>query len=542
MLRQKIITTALALLLVFPSLLAARAPNIITEDNFIQAEGRGLTIQSDPPGVRVFINGIERGITPVGFENMGAGEYQIRLVKDGYNDKRFNVTLSNTGRLVVLIKMEEERGFAMLSVYRAEGSPAYLPFNPQITSREQNEPPPLSHEYKAVLNFAAGVRTIRVRAFGWEDAAADVLIRNNETTAVDIYMRPAVFSIDNVSLSRNRFNPFNTGHLGITDFRFDVSAPGTASFRILNAAGAAVFERQLDVFDTWYQSILWNGRDSAGRALPEGVYTILMEASAFQLTQNDDDSGTPRIITIRIETEIDYSVNIFPLSLDSGISGLSFTPLPHTLPLGSFQFNAGVLAGNFILHGAQKEVFDIPFKLGMSVTPVNHLELTTIFNINPYREDWGITGSVKYNFLRGDGIPLAFAAGVSYTWAGNEGAFPLSPGRGVGFFAPLSLELTNTLGGSFSLALCPILFWRGPEGLIPALMLGTGILYRAAWLNAGLSARLEYDLTENTDPSLLAGAQIHFYPLSFVFSLQGGVMSRNNILGWYGGITIGFIY
>jgi len=186
-------------------------------------------------------------------------------------------------------------------------------------------------------------------------------------------------------------------------------------------------------------------------------------------------------------------------------------------------------------------VSGLPFKFAMRISPVNKLELTTIFNINPLVENqtgWGVSGSVKFNILNAGAVPLAMSAAASYSWAGKNGEMPLSPGRGAGLHIPLSLELSN-----FSIALCPAVFWRGPEGITPEMLLSAGVMYKGGWFNAGLSARSEFNFEDDAKPRTLAGAQIYFYPPPsiFYFSLQGGIVYHDDIRG-YGGVGIGVIY
>jgi len=45
---------------------------------------RVLTIQSDPPGARVFVDGVERGTTPLAVPFVHPGRFHVRLEKAGY--------------------------------------------------------------------------------------------------------------------------------------------------------------------------------------------------------------------------------------------------------------------------------------------------------------------------------------------------------------------------------------------------------------------------------------------------------------------------
>ena len=536
--------TFLIILFLFPLRLAAQNVSDITDDRFEEVSGKGMVIRTNPAGVKVFIDGAERAVTPASFINLPAGEYNIRLSREGYKERSFQVTLFSTSRLVISIKMEEERGLVLVSVQKppvTQGSESLnnIPFNPQIITGALDEiisTEVLHNTHNVLISMPAGYRTIRARAFGWENASELVLISENETAEINILMQPASFKISNVSQNRKKFNPLNAGSLGSTEFRFDVSAPASGKITIKGADDSVVYAKNIENFITWHQTFSWDGKDLSGSTLPEGKYTVLIEAEN---------------VTLSLTTEINYSDNILILTLESGISGLTFSPMPHVLPAGSYQITAGALFGSFPLRNPaaceQINTLGLPFEINMRIAPFNRIELTTSVNIVPYFKNqaqksfagWGISGSAKFNIIESSSIPLAFAAGFSYTWAGNSGEQPLSPGKGAGFHTPLSLELSN-----FSIAFCPAAFWYGPEGLVPALFLSTGVLYKGSGFNAGLSARCELDfIKECFNPKYLAGAEVNLYPLlsNIFISFSAGVIYHKPSFGWYGGFRVGIV-
>ncbi len=299
-----------------------------------------------------------------------------------------------------------------------------------------------------------------------------------------------------------------------------------------------MYQENLFPFNTWEQSFTWNGRDSSGNPVPEGFYTVSFEAVTPQkLTHNKTET-----VAFEVGIKVDYSINIIPLSLSGGLSGLVFSPLPQTLTAGSFQIEGGIFAGNF---NDEKLFSVLPFEAGIRISPFNRVEISSVFNINPRfnsteKTGWGVSGSAKYNILSGSGFPLAFAAGFSYTWASENGEAPLNPGKGIGIYAPLSLELE-----SISLALSPGVFWRGPSGSVPELLLSAGVLYKGGRFFTGVSARAEIDFSEEQIiPKIHAGAECRYNPLSsnMLFSCQFGIWTQNGQIGGYGGLGIGVIY
>ena len=521
-------------LCIFPALLTAQRAGDIIGDNFEEIAGKGLVVRTNPAGVKVFIDGMDRGLSPVTIENLPPGEHSVRLYKEGYNERQFNVTLFNNSRLLVSIEMKDERGEVLVSVRKAQGSPGtnQLPFNPEITS-----PVYLSSDNTAVLKLPVGQQTIRARAFGWEDASVTVQVDEKKPVTAEIIMRPAELKLKNASASRRRFNPNNTGNLGTVFYRFETTAPGFGTFSVYDKNKNLVYHEKLKQFTSWEQSVTWKGRDSSGNLLPEGIYTILIEATGPLLSS----AGTTPV-SVSLETKIDYSINIIPLSLSGGLPGLVFSPLPHVLTAGSFQIEGGIFAGNFY----NEKLFSVlPFEAGMRISPVNKLEISSVFNINPrfnssVKTGLGVSGSAKYNILNGSGFPIAFATGFTYTWAAENGESPLNPGKGIGIYAPLSLELEK-----FSVAFSPGVLWRGPSGFAPELLLSAGVLYRGGRHFAGISARTEIDLSEDKiDPKILAGTEWRYNPLSsnILFSCQFGMWTQNSRIGGYGGLGIGVIY
>jgi len=525
---MRILYLIIILLSAFPSFFAA---DEITADIFTETAGRGLLIRTNPPGAHVFIDGVERGLTPAAFENLRQGEYNIVIIKDGYKERRFNAALLNGSRLEVSIEMEEIRGFALITVYKEEGSPVYLSFEPHITVDTSGETISLSSDHRAILNLPSGYHTIKARAFGWEETSTAVLISEFVTSSADIVMKPAAFITGNASQSRKRFNPMNSNNLGLNEYRFEVSSPGTGNITILNHNETIVYSEQLPQFNTWIQNFTWNGRDNNGNPVPQGVYTVIVEASSSQ---------TAEFIQIKMETEIDYSLNIYPLSLMSGLGGLVFAPVPDALPAGSFQLEAGLLYGYLSLP-SEKLFTGFPFGIGLKVSLLKNLETSVFFNINPLPDtaDWGITSSLKYSFLSG-GLFNA-AAGVFYTWAGEYGENPLSPGRGIGLYTPFSFVI---IPQNISIILSPGVFWRGPLGIIPELLISAGVLYQGGWFNAAVSMRIEFNFSENISLKFLSAIEGRFYPSpSFLFfSAQAGLWTQGANTGGYGGISAGIIY
>jgi hypothetical protein len=522
------------LCLPFP-LLGQNASDIVG-DTFEEVEGRGLLIRTKPIGVRVFIDGVERGQTPLALNSLGSGEYAVRLIKEGYRERRFRITLSASSRLIVSIAMEEASGQVFFRIKKAGGSPPeeLLPCNPVILTGGATLAVSPETGESAIVSLPAGYRTIHVRAFGWEDAVKTLYVQENQTVSAEITLSPAAFTLGNGSVSRARFNPANSGILGITEFRFEVSAPGNGRLTVEDPEGRVVYAASLGPFSTWSQSAAWNGRGADGEALPEGVYQALIEAESLSW-----DGSAPVSRQLRLETRIDPLAAIYPLSLRGGIAGLLLSPVPAALPSGSFQIEGNLLFGGTA--PGERPFSTLPFDVGVRFSFLDRLEIAGLLNALPRfggSASWGFAGSAKWVLLRDDdGPPLGLAAGLSYAW---EDA-PLGPGAGAGLYVPLSWRFDR-----LSLLFSPGVRWPVPVDLLPRLLVSGGLLYRGSWFIAGYSLRTELNFSENREgPFFFASAgELKFYPppSNWVFTLSGGFWLSPSHAGGFGGLGFGLIF
>jgi hypothetical protein len=532
----------------FPPFLFARNVSDIVGDTFEEVEGRGLLIRTSPTGARVFVDGVERGQTPFAMDNIRSGDYRIRLIKDGYRERRFMVTISSESRMVVSIELEEARGQVLLRLQKGEGSPPaeLLPFNPVLSAGGETAAIYPQAGEPVFLSLPVGYRTIQARAFGWEDALRTVYVREEVMTSVTLVMNPAPFALSHGSVSRSRFNPANAGSLGHTEFRFEVSAPGTGTLTVKDQNGTVVYRTALGPFRTWSQSVTWNGRGRNGDPLPGGIFQVFIETESVSW---DDSAPVSQVLSL--ETEIDPSLAIYPLSLQSVFAGLLFAPAPASLPRGSFQIEAGLFFGKTA--PAERAFSGLPFDTGIRFSPLDRGEFTVLLNAQPKFGDtaaWGAAGSFKYVFIHSDegAYPLGCAAGLSYAWAEN-GAAPIGPGTGMGFSFPLSWRFN-----ALTLVFSPGIQWPLPHDLVVRPVLAGGFYYRGSWFIAGFSLRQEYNLSKNLEsgrdernrsPAFLqAGGEIKFYPppSNLVFSLSGGLWHTGSETGGFGGLGIGLIY
>ena len=529
----------------FPQFVCPLNTSDIVGDTFEEVDGTGLVIRTKPAGVRVFIDGVEKGQTPFTHTTIRRGSYNIRLIKDGYKERMFSVTVSGKSRLNVSIEMEELKGKVLVNVYRAEESPPELSLKPLIDGGR-------GESSETILELPVGLRNIRVRAFGWEEVTETVHVSENLPVTIHVTLKPAPFNISAGKISRRNFNPFNPGGLGETDFYYSVTGPGAGTMVVQDQYGTEVYSASVGTFDTWLHKASWNGRDISGAALPEGGYKISINAESF----SEDSENAVREVSLY--TNIDYTLVIYPLSFAGGIPGLLFTPIPAALPAGSFQVNALYLLGNFSVPEKTAAAQDdntflfFPVEFGFRFSLLNRLELGGTFNVNTASDvhsGYGFSFSAKYAFLSGAGsFPLGLALGLSYTYANENGELPLDTGRGVGVYLPMSLSW-----GPVKALFSPGMSWPGPGDPIPRLLLSAGAMYLGSRYSVGLSVREDFDFTNSGERRGISfsqrlrfhgGLEINFYPPPsyLVYTILGGFWLHGDRIGGFGGLGIGFIY
>jgi hypothetical protein len=438
--------------------------------------------------------------------------------------------------LVVSVDLEEAKGRMVLAIKRSPGSPgeAALALEPKITVDGKTVDVP-------VLNIPAGYRTVRVRAFGWEEASKTIYVEENKDQLVEFELKPAPFTMSAAEIRRERFNPANSGSLGSAEIVFTVSGPGRGRISISDPQSERVFAAETGPFTDWSQSLRWDGK-SGGTALKDGLYTVLIEAESMSW-----DGSPPVCASARLPVEINSSLHIRPLTLSSGKAGLLFTALPETLPRYSFQVESSLLFGRAPV--TEKTWGTLPFSAALRFAPMDRLEVTAALNAVPeFSVDIGAAGggSVKWLYWKGESLPLEAAAGFVYAGAGEGSVTPFGMETGAELFLPLSWQPH----GSLSLSLSPGIIWTGeggyPDEAAPRVIVSGGLLFQRGFITAGLSARSDFAFAgeaQGAGPVML-GAECKFFPPPsiFVITLQGGAWFDGSRRGGFGGVGIGMIY
>lgn len=349
---------------------------LVSED-----EDSGLRIKSEPSGAHVYLDNRYMGITPLTIDDIDPGQYTITIKKYGYYSESVWIRYSGDYESYYF-DLDEITGFL----------------------RVQTDPPEAEIRYDSVWvpanrmhELAVGSRTIRVRAFGYEETSRQVQIDERLVTELSVTLESARFDITALRSNRSSFNPRNAGLLGSARIQFRVSTYGRGRAEILDSQGKTVFSLDLGRFDTWQQGFQWDGRGSDGAPLPDGSYTVRIEGTGDHAGEQD---------MAEVVLLIDSSIVLRFRSLWSGSAGLLYAPSPEILPAGSLQVSSLALA--HASGSGDDAVVRVPVNLGLraGIGPRNLFELdASVGGIVGYSHDtvslpWFVSAAFKASLLR----------------------------------------------------------------------------------------------------------------------------------------------
>ncbi|MDR2509122.1 MAG: PEGA domain-containing protein [Spirochaetaceae bacterium] len=513
---------------VFPAL---HAETIIKE-----IAGEGAVFQSNPSGAKVFVDGIERGKTPLTLPQLPAGSYSVLLTKDNYEDWTQKISFSYQSRLQVSVDLVPVRGEVQIRL--ADGA-TKAPLESK-NARILVERLPLTPEIidgTLVFRLSEGQKLISARFFGYNEAKKTIAVKKDTVTELFFELEPAQLSITRFSLNRAVFNPLNTGNLGTVTANFTVSTSARGRLLVYSEEGALVFESSLGLFEDWSQHALWDGGTFAGNIAAEGRYRLRVEA----VSEKTPAGGTDFVFEERW-VKVDYSAAIIPLSLLRGLPGLSNAEAAAVLPASAFQISTALTAS-----GLSSALFAAGFRW----SPVSTLEAAFAAHFGTKLEgrkngELAFSAAVKKELWKSRRLRPALSAGVYYGWVNGERV--TSAGLDAG--AAINLALSWDFPAGFSLLAAPSLLWTGSAGFpaeaAPRGAAGGGILWRSSAVVAGISARAVFALAAEarSAPEINISTDFFFYPppanLTFGLIAQSGISQRG--VSFSGGILLGILY
>jgi hypothetical protein len=302
---------------------------------------------------------------------------------------------------------------------------------------------PVGRQYE----LAVGSQSFRIRAFGFQEGSIAVDIQEGKTTVVPIDLEETDFSISNLEADKPAFHPRNPGLLGSARIHFRVSGPGSGRAVIVDSRNRIVMSHGFSTFTTEEQGFHWDGRDQQGAPVPDGTYTVRIQAEGARGEKRRSEE---------IKLKIDSSIVPSFRSLWSGSAGLLYAPTPEILPRGKLQVSSGILI--HASSGVDEPIVRIPVNFAMraGLDSRELVELDTsvggniAFSSDTLYLPWFATAAFKASLLRIPGNPaLASSAQIKLTHRSVH-TDTLANSSGLSLGLPTAIRW-----GSFSLLFSP---------------------------------------------------------------------------------------
>ncbi len=373
----------------------------------------GIKFISEPEGAHVYINNLYIGDTPLFYTGYQPGQVKISIQLDGYHPSDRYIDLDPTSYTTVDVQLNPISGFLNLSL-SPKGVAAAISVDDLPSKSGMTELP-------------VGQHSLHIEAFGYKDFDAQFDIADNRTTPLAVALAVAPFKLSKLAISRPVLDPANPGVLGTLEISFQASGPGSGSVSIADRTGRLVWTDRLPPFTARLQAVAWNGRDSGGRELPDGAYSVTVEGASGGAT--DRLAGA---------VEISHAALIGYRSMLSGVSGLLFVGSPEILPPSSFQI--GVISlGHFEAAGEL-----IPIQLSGRFVPASGVELDVQGSLElgsvavaPY----SIGAAAKLRLLGEGASGFSAALSVKGTYLDGTTADTLTNFTGLSVGAPLEYRI-----------------------------------------------------------------------------------------------------
>ncbi len=307
-----------------------------------------LTIETEPSGADVYLDGDYLGETPLEVDDVEPGRYRLRVERPGYYGYEEWVDIRDGISSSLALQLEQVTGF-MRVVVEPTSADVWVD-----GSRIGSD----------VAELPIGTHTVTAYAFGYRRHGQTVRIQENQFAEVRIALEEAPFELSRLRVSRARFNPRNPGWTSRVELSFSVSAPGTGTAVITAPDGAVVEEREL-VFTHPEQRFVWDGRGPHGTPLPDGEYQVHVHGVGRR--DGMADSLADAVL-------IDSSLRVALRSNWSSAPGFLFAPNPLVFPPETAQFSA-LVAGTVAQVDGQT-VARFPIVTGVHIGFRHNLELS----------------------------------------------------------------------------------------------------------------------------------------------------------------------
>ncbi len=187
-----------------------------------QSQPGVLSVRSRPPGARVFVDGEDRGTTPLSLRDLGEGPHEVILYMPDYGAYRY-VVEGRTGRIFVDMEAEAGIGIGMVAVFSDP---------PDARVSVDGKPQGLT---PLEIPLQTGPHAIRLTKPGFQPAETTVQVEPDGRHEVSVRLKPENGALLVISTPAGAAVSVDGAEVGTTEdpLRVEPLAPGTHAVRVV---------------------------------------------------------------------------------------------------------------------------------------------------------------------------------------------------------------------------------------------------------------------------------------------------------------------
>jgi len=380
----------------------------------------GVIIKTNVEEAEVFVDGKLLGKSPIATIDISPSYHNVEIRKSGYDTIKCRIHPKRYYTYSYTFIMQKTCGYIRVNDIPS-GATVYVD-----GLVERSFP----------MEVYPGSHSVKVRKFGYEDFEEAFYVQNHKTHSVSVKLYTAPFQIKNFELSKNVINPQYSSSIGHTKISFYVTNDGSAMLMVNDRYGNTVWSYSYSSFSTWEQGLNWDGRDSDGRILPDGQYTVRLMSFDYDFSQK-----------IKIDTSLVYPLEAYTVSG----SGIGTLPCAFKNELNYVKLFANFGAG-FTPFAEGNPLTFLPLTGGLVIDFGHHFELAGAFSgdlLSGKNEAGHVLGGG--GSFKGDwSIPLSSELSLNlggsaryYSWANKTEISPYDTGDGLAFGLMAGLETSD---------------------------------------------------------------------------------------------------
>jgi len=144
-----------------------------------------IIVTSQPQGAKVYLDNVQRGMTPLNLDRVATGQHQIKLVKTGYQDWSNYVSVSPSRTTTVFADLVPLPAYGSISVYCNQGN-AKIYLDGSYKKRTS------ANKVVEIRNVRKGYHELLITKDGYQDWISTIMVATNQARMVSAYLVPEI--------------------------------------------------------------------------------------------------------------------------------------------------------------------------------------------------------------------------------------------------------------------------------------------------------------------------------------------------------------